>query len=56
MTNMAELRLRHQDKQVWEAELLPWKVVSVSHKLPYTAFSFNKVPDFLKEAVAKPKP
>jgi hypothetical protein len=56
MTNMAELRLRHQNKQVWEAELLPWKDVSGSHKLAYTAFAFNKIPDFLKEAIAKPKP
>jgi hypothetical protein len=56
MTNMAELRLRHRDKQVWEAELLPWRDVNDSHKLAYTAFIFNKVPDFLMEAVAKPKP
>lgn len=56
MTNMAELRLRHQNKQVWEAELLPWNVVSGSHKLAYTAFQFNEIPDFLKEAIAKPKP
>jgi hypothetical protein len=56
MTNMAELRLRHQEKQVWEAELLPWKDVSGRHELAYTAFSFDEIPDFLKEAIAKPRP
>jgi hypothetical protein len=56
MTNMAELRLRHQDQPVWEAGLLPWKEVSGSHEHPYTAFELKEVPDFLKEAVAKPKP
>lgn len=56
MTNMAELHLRHQNKQVWEAPLLPWKDVTGSHKLPYTAFDFNRLPDFFKEAIAKPKP
>src|SRR5262245_49770010 len=54
MTNMAELRLRHQDRQVWEAGLLPWKDVSGRHELAYTAFSFDEVPGFLKEAIAKP--
>src|SRR5262245_4972110 len=56
MTNMAELRVRHQDKQVWEAGLLNWKDVSGSHEQPYTAFQFNEIPAFLKEATAKPKP
>jgi hypothetical protein len=56
MTNMAELRLRHQDRQVWEAGLLPWKVVSGSHERPYTAFELKEIPAFLKEAIAKPKP
>jgi hypothetical protein len=55
MTNMAELRLRHQDKSVWEVGLLPWKDVSGRHELTYTAFTLNEIPDFLKEAVAKPK-
>src|SRR5439155_367897 len=55
MTNMAELRLRHRDKPVWEAGLLPWVDVSGSHKRPYTAFEFKETPDFLKDA-AKPKP
>jgi len=56
MTNMAELRLRHQDKLVWEVELLAWKDVSGSHELAYTAFSFNEIPDFLKAPMDKPKP
>jgi hypothetical protein len=56
MTNMAELRLRHQDKQVWEVGLLPWKDVSGTHERPYTAFELKKIPDFLNEAITKPKP
>ncbi len=56
MTNMAELRLRHRDKQLWEAGLLPWRDVSGRHELAYTAFGFDEVPDFLKEAAGKPKP
>ena len=55
MTNMAELKLRHEDKQVWQADLLPWKDVSGSHKLAYTAFQFNEIPEFLKDAIAKDK-
>ena len=51
-----ELRLRHQDKQVWDAGLLAWKDVSGSHERPYTAFGFDKIPEFLKEAIPKPKP
>jgi hypothetical protein len=56
MTNMAELRLRHRDKQVWEVGLLPYPVVSGSHRLPYTAYEFRQVPDFLRRALDKPKP
>jgi hypothetical protein len=56
MTNMAELQLRHQEKQVWEVGLLPWKDVSGSHELAYTAFELKKIPDFLNEAITKPKP
>jgi hypothetical protein len=56
MTNGAVLRLRHQDKQVWEAQPRPWKDVTGSHKLPHTAFTFTRLPDFLNEAVARPKP
>jgi hypothetical protein len=56
MTNMAELRLRHQNTQVWEAGLLPWQDVSGGHELPYTAFTFDEIPDFLKDALGKPKP
>jgi hypothetical protein len=56
MTNMAELQLRHQEKQIWKAGLLPWKEVSGSHERPYTAYEFKATPDFLKEAITKPKP
>lgn len=56
MTNMAELRLRHKDKPVWDVGLRPWKEVSGSHELPYTAYEFKQTPDFLKDALAKPKP
>jgi hypothetical protein len=55
MTNMAELRLRHKEKQVWSADLVPWKDISGSHKLAYTAFTLNEIPDFLKDAIAKSK-
>jgi hypothetical protein len=56
MTNGAELRLQHQQKRVWEALPRPWNDVTRSHKLPHTAFTFTKLPEFLNEAVAKPKP
>ncbi len=56
MTNMAELQVKFREKKVWEAGLLPWQDVSGSHRRPYTAFDFGKVPDFLKEAVEKAKP
>jgi hypothetical protein len=55
-TNMAELRLMYQNKQVWEVGLLPWNDISGNHKLPFTVFTFNAIPDFLNEAIAKPKP
>lgn len=54
MTNMAELRLQHQGKPVWEVGLFAWKDVSGSHERPYTAFELNEVPDFLKDAATKP--
>src|SRR5262245_24121021 len=56
MTNMAELRLRRQGQQVWQVGLLPWPDVSGRHELAYTAFGFNDIPHFLKEAVGKLKP
>lgn len=51
----AELRLRHRDQQVWAVETLPWKAVN-DHEHVYTSFMFKEIPDFLKEALAKPKP
>jgi hypothetical protein len=51
----AELRLRHLDKQVWKADLLSWAEFT-DHKRVYTNFIFKEIPDFLKDALAKPKP
>jgi hypothetical protein len=56
MSNLAELRLLHQKKQVWEAGLPRGRDVFGSHKLPFTGFMFNEIPVFLNEAIAKPKP
>jgi hypothetical protein len=50
-----ELRLRHKDQQIWSGETLPWKDVS-DHEHVYTSFLFKEIPDFLKDALAKPKP
>jgi hypothetical protein len=50
----SEVRLRHRDKEVWSGEIVPWKDVS-SHERAYTSFLFKEIPDFLKDAVAKPK-
>jgi hypothetical protein len=51
----AEVRLRHRDEKVWEAETLPWKDV-YDHERVYTSFFFKDIPDFLKGALPKPKP
>jgi hypothetical protein len=56
MSNLAELELRHQNKEVWKTELLPWRDIFNRHELAYTAFAFNEIPDFLNEAAAKLKP
>ncbi|OWK40174.1 hypothetical protein FRUB_05093 [Fimbriiglobus ruber] len=56
MTNIAVLQLRHQNKVVWGTEFIPWADIFGQHKLAYTAFAFNEIPDFLIEAIAKPKP
>jgi hypothetical protein len=50
-----EVRLRHKDEQVWSAETLPWKEV-YDHEHVYTSFLFKEIPDFLKDALPKPKP
>jgi hypothetical protein len=49
------LRLRLRDKEVWAAEIIRGRQVT-DPTLPYTTFYFNEVPDFLKDALAKPKP
>jgi hypothetical protein len=56
MSNLAELELRHLNKPVWKTELLPWRDIFNRHEFAYTAFAFNEIPDFLKDAVEKPKP
>lgn len=56
MHSTAELRLRHQNERVWEAEPLALKDVFERHAAAYTAFKFKEVPDFLKDPPAKPKP
>jgi len=56
MSNLAELELHYQKKPVWKTELLPWGDIFNRHTLAYTAFAFNEIPDFLKDAAAKPKP
>jgi hypothetical protein len=50
----SEVRLRHRDKEVWSGGIVPWKDVN-SHELAYTSFLFKEIPDFLRDAVAKPK-
>lgn len=56
MTNIAELRLRHRSKQVWGPGLPSSRDVFGSHKHTFAAFTFNAIPNFLNEAIAKPKP
>jgi hypothetical protein len=50
-----QLRLRHKDEQIWSAETLTNKEV-YDHDRPYTNFLFKEIPDFLTDAVSKPKP
>ena len=55
MHSIAELRLRHLDQKVWEAQPFPLKDIFERHELVYTSFRFKEIPDFLKD-VAKAKP
>jgi hypothetical protein len=50
----AELRLRHRDKQIWNADLLS-EAEYTDPKRVYTNFMFKEIPDFLKDASTKPK-
>jgi hypothetical protein len=50
-----EWRLRHRDRQVCAEEALPWSEV-YDHQHVYTNFLFHEIPDFLKDALNKPKP
>jgi hypothetical protein len=56
MVSTEEVRLRHRDQQVWAAAVIPWGEIFLQHERAYTTFRFNEVPDFLKDALAKPKP
>jgi hypothetical protein len=56
MNNGAELRLRYQNEQIWEADNITFNDVYVKHNRVYTTFRFEKIPEFLKDAIDKPKP
>lgn len=51
----AELRLRHRDEQIWKADLLSEAEYTDPTRV-YTNFMFKEIPDFLKDALPKPKP
>jgi hypothetical protein len=53
--NSVQMRLRHKDQQVWAVENLSTKEV-YDHERVYTNFLFKEIPDFLKDALPKPKP
>jgi hypothetical protein len=55
MVAAEEVRLRHRDQQVWSAEILPWREIFLEHERVYTTFRFKEIPDFLKDALPKPK-
>jgi hypothetical protein len=56
MNNGAELHLRYQNEQIWEAEKFTWNEIYVKHNRVYTTFRFKEIPFFLKDAIDKPKP
>jgi hypothetical protein len=53
--NSVEVRLHHRDRQLWSGGVIPWKDV-YDHEHAYTSFLFKEIPDFLNDALAKPKP
>jgi hypothetical protein len=53
--NGVEMKLRYRDEKVWSVETLTQKDI-YSHEHAYTTFGFREIPDFLKDALAKPKP
>jgi hypothetical protein len=53
--NSVEMKLRYKDEKVWSADVVPWKEV-YNHEHAYTSFMFKEIPDFLKDALPKPKP
>jgi hypothetical protein len=52
--NGVGMNLRYKGEKVWSVDVMPWKAIQ-GHELAYTSFGFNKIPDFLQEAI-KPKP
>ncbi len=50
-----EVRLRHRDQQIWSAEILPAREIFLEHERVYTTFRFKEIPDFLKDALTKPR-
>src|SRR5262249_6759307 len=55
MVSTEEVRLRHRDREVWSAEIIPWREIFVEHERAYTTFRFNEIPDFLKDTLNKDK-
>ena len=56
MVSTEEVRLRYKDHQVWSADIIRWGEIFREHKHAYTAFRFNEIPEFLKDALPKTKP
>jgi hypothetical protein len=52
--NSVAMWLHHKDQKVWSVETLPWVEVH-NHKHAYTVFGFKEIPDFLKDALNKPR-
>ncbi|OWK47211.1 hypothetical protein FRUB_00910 [Fimbriiglobus ruber] len=50
-----DIQLRHRNEQVWSVEKLSQQEI-YNHKHAYTSFRFDEIPEFLKDAIAKPKP
>jgi hypothetical protein len=53
--NSVAVLLRHKNQKIWSGDVIPWKDV-YDHQHAYTSFMFKEVPDFLKDALARPKP
>jgi len=53
--NNVGMNLRYKGERVWAVEWMLSKDVN-DHSHAYTKFMFNEIPEFLKDALAKPKP